>query len=192
LSLLVQGGSLRSPRAAWAPAGPALLPPSRSSPAGAHAALRAVSHLMPEKRYVVAGAAGSTALRSHFGASLEDHGPSVVLCRAGSQTARRAGSLRGHDHSRQSSATLKPLRRPGWTSTSRLLHSTGQDNYPRRPGAGPGLVLVDPKTHLGTCQVNRFPPSCKVANHRSRKEDIIGEVRMGNEAVPSQPSGDTT
>jgi hypothetical protein len=31
------------------------------------------------RRYVVAGAAGSTALRSHFGASLEDHGPNVVL-----------------------------------------------------------------------------------------------------------------
>ncbi|MET9382942.1 DDE-type integrase/transposase/recombinase [Streptomyces sp. NPDC002928] len=28
------------------------------------------------------------------------------------QTARRAGSLRGHDHSRQSSATPKPLHRP--------------------------------------------------------------------------------
>jgi hypothetical protein len=34
---------------------------------------------MPEKRYVVAGAVGYTALRSHFGASLEDHGPNVVL-----------------------------------------------------------------------------------------------------------------
>jgi hypothetical protein len=60
----------------------------------------------------VAGAVGSTALRSHFGASLEDHGPNVVLYRAGPQTARRAGSLRGHDHSRQSSATPKPLHQP--------------------------------------------------------------------------------
>jgi hypothetical protein len=33
----------------------------------------------------VAGAIGSTALRSHFGASLEDHGPNVVLYRAGPQ-----------------------------------------------------------------------------------------------------------
>lgn len=60
----------------------------------------------------MAGAVSSTALRSHFGASLEDHGPNVVLYRAGQQTARRAGSLRGHDHSRQSSATPKPLHRP--------------------------------------------------------------------------------
>ena len=45
LSLLVQGGSLRSPRAARPPAGPALLSPPRSSPAGARAALRACSHL---------------------------------------------------------------------------------------------------------------------------------------------------
>jgi hypothetical protein len=67
---------------------------------------------MLEKGYVVAGAVGSTALRSHFGASLEDHGPNLVLYRAGPQTARRAGSLRGHDHSRQSSATPKPLHRP--------------------------------------------------------------------------------
>lgn len=67
---------------------------------------------MPERGYVVAGAVGSTALGSHFGASLEDHGPNVVLYRAGPQTARRAGSLRGHDHSRQSSSSPKPLRRP--------------------------------------------------------------------------------
>lgn len=45
LSLLVQGGSLRSPRAARAPAGPALLSPPRSSPAGARAARTAISHL---------------------------------------------------------------------------------------------------------------------------------------------------
>ncbi|TQJ53946.1 hypothetical protein FBY34_1692 [Streptomyces sp. SLBN-115] len=38
LSLLVQGGSLRSPRAARPPAGPALLTPSSSSPAGGRAA----------------------------------------------------------------------------------------------------------------------------------------------------------
>lgn len=57
----------------------------------------------------MAGAVGSTALGSHFGASLEDHGPNVVLYRAGPQTARRAGSLRGHDHSRQSSSSPKPL-----------------------------------------------------------------------------------
>lgn len=52
---------------------------------------------MPEQEYVVAGAAGSTALRSHFGASLEDHGPNVVLYQAGPHTARRAESSRGHD-----------------------------------------------------------------------------------------------
>ena len=102
LSLPHQGGSLRSPRAARPPAEPALLSPPRSSPAGARAALKACSRLMRKKSYVVAGAVGSTALRSHFGASLEDHGPNVVLYRAGPQTARRAGSLRGHDHSRQS------------------------------------------------------------------------------------------
>lgn len=34
---------------------------------------------MPENGYIVAEAAGYTALRSHFGASLEDHGPNVVL-----------------------------------------------------------------------------------------------------------------
>lgn len=59
----------------------------------------------------MAGAVGSTALGSHFGASLADHGPNVVLYRAGPQTARRAGSLRGHDHSRQSSSSPKPLRK---------------------------------------------------------------------------------
>jgi hypothetical protein len=60
----------------------------------------------------VAGAVGSTTLASHFGASLEDHGPNVVLYRAGPQTARRAGSLRGHDHSRQSSSRPKSFHRP--------------------------------------------------------------------------------
>lgn len=108
----VQGGSLRSPRAARPPAGPALLSPPRSNPAGARAARTAISRLMPEKGYVVAGAVGSTALGSHFCASLEDHGPNVVLHRAGPQTARRAASLRGHDHSRQSSSSPKPLHRP--------------------------------------------------------------------------------
>jgi hypothetical protein len=44
--------------------------------------------------HVVAGAVGSATLASHFGASHEDHGPNVVLYRAGAQTARRAGSLR--------------------------------------------------------------------------------------------------
>ncbi|QIY98502.1 hypothetical protein HEP87_36700 [Streptomyces sp. S1D4-11] len=34
----------------------------------------------------MAGAVGSAALRSHFGASLEDHGPNVVLYQAGPQT----------------------------------------------------------------------------------------------------------
>ncbi|MEV6702049.1 helix-turn-helix domain-containing protein [Streptomyces sp. NPDC051453] len=51
-------------------------------------------------------------LRSHFGASLEDHGPNVVLYRAGPQTARHAGSLRGRDRSRRSSSSPKPFRRP--------------------------------------------------------------------------------
>jgi hypothetical protein len=66
----------------------------------------------------VAGAVASTALGSHFGASLEDHGPNVVLYRAGPQIARRAGSLRGRDHSRQSSSTDLVLRLP----TSRPHH----------------------------------------------------------------------
>jgi hypothetical protein len=60
----------------------------------------------------VAEAVGSAILGSHFGASLEDHGPNVVLYRAGPQTARRAGSLRGHDHSRQSSSWPKSFHRP--------------------------------------------------------------------------------
>jgi hypothetical protein len=62
--------------------------------------------------HVVAWAVGSTTLASRFGASLEDQGPNVVLYRAGPQTARRAGSLRGHDHSRQSNSRPKSLRRP--------------------------------------------------------------------------------
>ena len=70
LSLLDQGGSLRSPRAARPPARPALQSPPRSSPAAARAALKAISRLMSEKGYAVAGAVGSTALGSHFGASL--------------------------------------------------------------------------------------------------------------------------
>jgi hypothetical protein len=144
LSLRVQGGSLRSPRAARPPAGPALLSPPRFSPAGARAARMAISHLTPDKGYVVAGAVGSTALRSHFGASLEDHGPNVVLYRAGPQTARRAGSLRGHDHSRQSSATPKPLHRPHVTTPHtvglngidqifRLCNTRRQQPYGRVP-----------------------------------------------------------
>ncbi|MGH1551759.1 hypothetical protein ACRAWF_05055 [Streptomyces sp. L7] len=39
----------------------------------------AISRPTSEKGYVVAGAVDSTALGSHFGASLEDHGPNVVL-----------------------------------------------------------------------------------------------------------------
>lgn len=53
----------------------------------------------------MAGAVDSAALRSRFGVSLVDHGPNVMLYRAGPQTARRAGGLRGNDHSCQSSAT---------------------------------------------------------------------------------------
>ncbi|MFD5661382.1 5-formyltetrahydrofolate cyclo-ligase [Streptomyces hirsutus] len=60
----IQGGSLRSPRAARPPAGPALLSPPRSSPAGTRAARTAISRLTSEKGYVVAGAVGSTALRT--------------------------------------------------------------------------------------------------------------------------------
>lgn len=58
LSLLVQGGSLRSPRAARPPAGPALLSPPRSSPADGRAALTALRRLLPEKDYVVAAVVG--------------------------------------------------------------------------------------------------------------------------------------
>lgn len=65
------------------------------------------------------GAVGSAILGSHFGASLEDHGPNVVLYRAGPQTARRAGSLMGHDHSRQSSSRPKSLRRPPLSTAAR-------------------------------------------------------------------------
>ncbi|MFF1742131.1 UTRA domain-containing protein [Streptomyces mirabilis] len=43
LSLLLQAGSLRSPRAARPPAGPALLSPPRSSPTSARAARTAIS-----------------------------------------------------------------------------------------------------------------------------------------------------
>src|SRR4051812_5770261 len=78
LSLLVQGGSLRSPRAARPPAGPALLSPPRSSPADARAALKVCSRLMSENGYVADRAVGSMALRNHSDASLEDHGPNLV------------------------------------------------------------------------------------------------------------------
>ncbi|MFJ9572083.1 MazG-like family protein [Streptomyces bacillaris] len=64
LSLLHQGGSLRSPRAPRLTAGRA---------AGASTVVG--------KKPAVAGAVGSTALGSHFGASLYDHGPNVVLYR---------------------------------------------------------------------------------------------------------------
>jgi hypothetical protein len=74
----------------------------------------------------VAGAVGSTALGSHFGASLADHGPNVVLYRAGPQTARRAGSLRGHDHSRQSSSSPKPLHRPSGKERELKMRTSGQ------------------------------------------------------------------
>jgi hypothetical protein len=45
--------------------------------------------------------------RRHFGTSLEDHGPNVVLQRAGPQTARLAGSLRGHDQLRLCSSSAR-------------------------------------------------------------------------------------
>ncbi|MDQ0991631.1 hypothetical protein QFZ74_002859 [Streptomyces sp. V3I7] len=104
LSLRGQGGSLRSPRAARPP-GRACAPVSAPLQPGRRPC-RALSNepLTSEKGYVAAGAVSSTALRSHFGASLEDHGPNVVLYRAGPQIARRAASLRGHEHSRQSSS----------------------------------------------------------------------------------------
>lgn len=81
----------------------------------------------------MAGPVGSTALRSHFGASLEDHGPNVVLYRAGPQTARRAESLRGHDHSRQSSATPKPLHRPWNFAHPPSDLTSAQSSAHRRP-----------------------------------------------------------
>lgn len=57
LSLLVQGGSLRSPRGP-AP-GRACAPVSaRSSPADGRAALTALRRLLPEKDYVVAAVVG--------------------------------------------------------------------------------------------------------------------------------------
>lgn len=89
----------------------------------------------------VAGAAGSTALRSHFGTSLEDHGPNVVLYRAGPQTARRAGSLRGHDHSRQSSSSPKPFHRPD--AVCRPLVGSAHGRHHR---SGP-YVADDPSSH---------------------------------------------
>lgn len=111
LSLLV-GGSLRSPRAARPPAGPALLPPSRSSPAGVRAALKACSRLTPSRGYLVAEAVGSAALRSNFGASLEDQAP--MLCTTGRihYLPDAPQAYGGHDHSRHNSATPRPLRRP--------------------------------------------------------------------------------
>lgn len=90
------------------------------------------------KGCIVAGAVGSAASRSHFGASLEDHGPNVVLYRAGPQTARRAGSLRGHDHSRQSNATPKPLHRS----------SCSKSRSPPLPIAGTSWPdCFEPSTH---------------------------------------------
>lgn len=62
-----------APGRACAPVSAPLQPGRR--PCRALSSLR----LMPEKGYVVAGAADSAALRSHFGARLEDHGPNVVL-----------------------------------------------------------------------------------------------------------------
>jgi hypothetical protein len=55
LSLLVQGGSLRSPRAARPPAGPALQSPPRSSPAAARAALLSINRMMSEMGFVKPG-----------------------------------------------------------------------------------------------------------------------------------------
>ncbi|GAA2507424.1 hypothetical protein GCM10023100_41980 [Actinocorallia cavernae] len=46
-----QGGSLRSPRATRPPAGPTLLPSSRSSPASVRAARTAIRRLLSEKEY---------------------------------------------------------------------------------------------------------------------------------------------
>ncbi len=126
----VSTGSRRlAPLTARAPAhrrGLTLLPSARSGPG--YAGRAAGASTVVGKKPAVAGAVGSTALGSHFGASLEDHGPNVVLYRAGPQTARRAGSLRGHDHSHQSSATPKPLHRP--------ISYSG--TYPRRDERGRG------------------------------------------------------
>ena len=76
----------------------------------------------------MAGTVDSAALGSHFGASLKDHGPNVVLHRAGPQTARRAESLRGHDHSRQSSSSPKPLHRPT-ANGAPLIARAGQSTF---------------------------------------------------------------
>ncbi|WP_153547246.1 transposase [Streptomyces sp. RB17] len=84
---------------------------------------------------------------SHFGASLEDHGPNVVLYRGGPQTARRAGSLRGHDHSRQSSSRPKSLRRPLGT-----VHHEGR-RVSRHPAAETRPDQARPaSTMLVTCR----------------------------------------
>lgn len=78
------------------------------------AARLATSRLMPEKGDVVAGAVGSTAL-----ANLARASPNVVLCRAGPQTARRAGSLWGHGPSRQS--RLQPKAAPPTSAVQSAL-----------------------------------------------------------------------
>ncbi|CAL2056829.1 hypothetical protein GPN2_10673 [Streptomyces murinus] len=78
LSLRVQGGLLRSPRAARPPAGLALLSPPGPAPlqpSRRHALRTAISRVTPEKGCLVAGAVGSTALRSHFARASKIKGP---------------------------------------------------------------------------------------------------------------------
>jgi hypothetical protein len=76
-------------RAARLAAGPTLLSPPRSRPG------RRPARREPQERaYVVAGAAGSTALGSHLGASLQDRGPHRAIAgRLGA--ARVAGQAYG-------------------------------------------------------------------------------------------------
>jgi hypothetical protein len=66
---------IKSPRTARARAASAARPASCLRPGWPRPAAAGMRWETPS----MAGAVGSTALGSHFGASLEDHGPNVVL-----------------------------------------------------------------------------------------------------------------
>lgn len=112
LSLLDQGGSLRSPRAARPPAGPALLSPPRSSPAAVRAAHTAISRLTLE---IDASGGGAQA------PGWTGRRPRVpVTC-----------GVRGELPSRLPSTQAKPSRRGPWRpgrSYSGALHLDARDH----------------------------------------------------------------
>ena len=79
--------------------------------------------------------------------------PRFGLLRAGPETARIAASVRGHDHSPQSSSSPKPLRRPHAVRAPRVPHRAGNHGERGRStgadtGTAPDRVTWSEAVHL--------------------------------------------